>query len=109
MKVTHSPLEAGVERWNRHISFRRGEANTIEVVDDFALKQLTQELMLTFMTPCQHELSEPGIVLLRLSDGPAVRIGYDHTILTASSERIAIHDERLRPVWGDHLYRILPP
>ena len=105
--ATAYPLEAGLERWNRRISVQRGNTSVIEIVDDFTLKQPTQAIMLTFMTPCEHDLSKDGTLLLRLTGGPEIGIAYDPAILAASSERIAIHDERLRSVWGDHVYRIL--
>jgi hypothetical protein len=59
------------------------------------------------MTPCEHTLDQPGIVFFHGNDGQHIQLEYDHTQLEALSERIPIEDERLYPVWGDTLYRIL--
>ena len=105
--ATAYPPNAGIERWNRQIEFSRGESSHIDVIDDCVLKQPGKDVMLTLMTPCEHEISEPGTIILYVQEEADVCIDYDQTTLKASSERIEIDDERLRLAWGDHIYRII--
>jgi hypothetical protein len=57
------------------------------------------------MTAAEPEPAAPGVVHLRLADGPAVRLTHDPA-LAASVERIAVTDAQLQGVWGDHLWRL---
>lgn len=49
------------------------------------------------MTPCGHTLEIPGVIAFHGQDGQDVELEYDHDWFEASSEGIAIEDERLFP------------
>jgi hypothetical protein len=100
------PGEAGIESWRRTCRLVRGENACVEITDEFALKAPTRDIMLSFMTPCEPDVSSPGVIALPVSGG-SVRLTYDAGTLAASVERIDFDDERLGLSWGDHLFRIL--
>ncbi len=104
------PESAGMISWKRTCRFSRGELAAIEIVDACALQEATDDLALSLMTCCQHNLEQPGIILFHGQDGQDgqdVRLDYDGDWFEAETECIAIDDERLSPIWGDRLYRIM--
>ena len=123
------PKDAGMVSWNRKFLFHRaggpngGESHAgrsyIEVTDTFRLEKETDRIALTLMT-CRMPHMDKGVILLeketdakdpKAPDGDrqagCVRVEYDSSALQASSECIPIKDARLKPVWGDRVYRIL--
>jgi hypothetical protein len=94
------PKEANLRSWQRTVRLDRA-ANAIEIADDFVLTRRPKEITLTLMTP-RPVTTESGAVIL---DGK-VHVAHD-AALTATIEEIVIHDDRLRPVWGDRVYRVL--
>jgi hypothetical protein len=100
------PAEARLESWLRSLRLDRN-ANTVELSDEFALRQPAKEIMLTLMTPCRVDSGTPGELSLAMPRGRALRVRYDGLVLKPSVEEVRIEDPRLRGTWGDRLYRIL--
>jgi hypothetical protein len=105
------PPQANLNSWLRTVTLKRGQA--VQIVDRYDLSQPAQELTLSLLTPCEVDLGQPGYIALRatpLPDGrrsAAGQITYEANKLTPSTEVVPIEDERLRPIWGDHLKRII--
>jgi hypothetical protein len=101
------PESAGITHWIRTYRFFRGDQAVIEIVDSCALQEATEGITLSLMTPCEHDVDQSGRIVFHGQDGQDVCLEYDGDWFEAASERITIDDERLSPIWGDHLYRIL--
>ncbi|MFN8563826.1 MAG: heparinase II/III family protein [Anaerolineae bacterium] len=105
------PPEAGLKRWRRTIRLNRGRSVTVE--DDYELDHTPHRLTLSLLTASRVTLEGAGVIRLSAADLPDGRVSaggvvrYDGGRFTASVEAIAITDDRMRPVWGDCLYRIL--
>jgi hypothetical protein len=67
-------------------------------------------MRLNLITPLRVDTSRPGEAHLRASDeqgGGRYILTYDARELQAASEEIRVSDERLRPVWGDRVERLV--
>jgi hypothetical protein len=100
------PAEARLGSWLRTLRFDR-TANTIEVTEEFALRQAAKEITLSLMTPCEVHPGTAGELSLAMPSGKAVRVRYDGEVLKPSVEEVRIEDARLSGTWGERLYRIL--
>jgi hypothetical protein len=100
------PTEAGIDAWKRRFEFNRSDHPYIEITDEFQLEQDSENITLSLMMPFEPQIDRSGSILIRNADAKAVKVEYDADHLVASSERILIEDERLRPVWGDQIYRV---
>jgi hypothetical protein len=100
------PKEAGIVSWQRKYHFNRQGGAYIEIEDAFQLDAETDNITLTLMTHRIPQL-EDGKIIIEDPDYYRVKLEYDATALQASSECIPIEDGRLKPVWGDRVYRIL--
>jgi hypothetical protein len=98
------PKEAAVNSWVRSIRLDRG-AGAIEVSEDFRMQAGGGKLELSLVTPCRVDASQAGQLVLASGGGP-VRLRYD-SALAPKVEEVAVTDGRLRPVWGEKLYRVL--
>jgi hypothetical protein len=96
------PRQAGLESWRRRFRFDRAK-NGIEVLDDYSLAKPAGRITLTLMTPCV--VTESGAGELKLAD--KVKVLFDGGALKPVIEEIKVTDGRLRPVWGERLFRIL--
>lgn len=106
LNLAHAyPPEARLASWVRTIRLLRS-SNTIELTEDYALKQSAKEITLILMTPCRVDASTPGRLLMMRGPGP-VAIQYDSAIFRPSVEEVRIEDPRLHSTWGDLVYRIL--
>ncbi|HEY9078125.1 MAG TPA: heparinase II/III family protein [Anaerolineaceae bacterium] len=105
------PAEAGVKTWLRTIRLERGKAAWI--TDEYSLDAPAKSLTLSLVTACKVEFGQAGVIHLLenpLAEGRVSGSGvieYDPAVLSAACERVALTDERLQPVWGDHLTRIV--
>lgn len=105
------PLKSGLKNWFRKILLERNEGIVIE--DDFEFSQPAQEVLLSLLTPTKTSSPEPGIVRLEASPFGARRMSgsgilrYPADSFRISFETVAITDERLGGVWGDHLNRVV--
>ena len=104
---TAYPQSSGIRSWKRVYHFNRREKASIEVIDDFRLEKETDTIVLSLMTPWMPCLDGSGFVILEDQDNNKVKVEYNSFSLKAFSEYIAIDDARLKPIWGDHIYRIL--
>jgi hypothetical protein len=99
------PPEAGVRAWRRTVRLERDAARVV-LEDDYTLAHSPQRLTLTLMASGDVDTSQPG--LLRCASPPRpLLVEYDAALFTPTVEPITITDERLLPVWGDRLYRVL--
>lgn len=104
------PEKAGLKSWVRTIRLNRNE--NVEIRDDFELNQPSQDIVFNFMTVCTVEIDPAGKIFLQRMDaknaGNAHRLNliFDADKFSASSEAIALRDNRLKSIWGDTIYRI---
>jgi hypothetical protein len=95
------PSEAGVERWERTVTLRRGDG--VDVTERWRFKARTGGAELRLLTVHQPEVIDARSVRL----GPAVvRLLGDHDASITTVSR-SIADEGLMPgVWGSTLHRV---
>ena len=99
------PNEAGINSWLRTVRLNRGK--DLQIVDSFDLKEQSQDIVQSLMTPCEIVRDEPGQMILKdPKEQLAMAIRYDPHKLRLQSEIIEIGDERISTVWGRHIYRI---
>jgi hypothetical protein len=108
------PTEARVNRWRRDVTLDRKKREVV-LADDYALGEAREPVQLHFMTPLAPDVSRSGVVVLARSGRAPVSAGgeagpvllYQTKLFRASVEELPVTDTRLRPVWGDRLYRIV--
>jgi hypothetical protein len=99
------PREAGIETWKRRLRLDRGR-NTVEVRDSYVLQKAGGKVMLTLMTPCDVA-SRPGELTLSggfLTSGK-VRVSFPEN-MKVEKDAVPTTDARLRPIWGERIYRV---
>jgi hypothetical protein len=101
------PSEAQVDRYVRTVSLDR-RARTVTLDESYALREWTAPLRLNLMTPLLVDVSQPGEVRLRATDGtgPGFVVRYDRAQFDATTEEVKIDDARLLPIWGPRLARV---
>ena len=103
------PETAGINYWKRTIRLNRGK--NIEITDSYSLKNKSNELTLSILTPCNVTIPEKGKIELTdtqsSSEPVSVQLIYDAGRLTPEVEKIAIDDRRLKSVWGGQINRII--
>ena len=105
------PKEAGVGSWVRTVTLERKHA--VVISDHFTLDTESNDLLLSFVTPCRVETGEDGRLDLGewtfVQDRPSgsAILEYDPVRLSAALDPIALDDENLVKVWGTQLTRIL--
>ncbi|MEZ4716978.1 MAG: heparinase II/III family protein [Caldilineaceae bacterium] len=105
------PSAAKLAAWQRMLTLTRGEQ--VEIVDDFRFTAPVGTVELTLLTPCAVDLDTRGVVVLGAADfghgkhAGAGRVEYDGDVFAVRAEIVPITDERMGPVWGDHLTRIV--
>jgi len=100
------PEEAGVKVWFRTVRLNRGK--DIQVIDSFELKEKSRGIIQNLITPCHIVQDKPGNLVLRDSERQTeLSLQYDSDKLTIQTEAIQLEDDRLVPIWGPRLYRIL--
>jgi len=100
------PPEAGITAWQRTCRLSRRERVEVEITDEFTLTAPTDALYLSLMTACLPVPVEAGLIVLSDPYAGELHLRHDPSLM-AGVELIAIDDDRLRPAWGDRLYRIL--
>jgi hypothetical protein len=99
------PDEAGVNSWLRTVRLNRSK--DLQIMDSFDLKEKSQNIVQSLMTPCEIVRDEPGLLVLRdPKEQLEMAIRYNLQKLSLESETIDINDERISTIWGEHLYRI---
>lgn len=98
------PPEAQLNSWIRTVRLNRNKK--IEITDSYTLQNTVSDITLSLMTPCNVTIKDNGIILLQ-NNTVSATLMYDADKLTPDIETVSTEDERLRPFWGSHLYRIL--
>ena len=99
------PDKAGINSWFRTVRLNRGQ--DVQIVDSFALKAQSRDIVQNLITPCEIVRDEPGLLVLRDSQEQLeMAIRYDSEKLSSESKSIDIDDEKISTIWGGHLYRI---
>lgn len=102
------PEDAGVTSWQRTIRLNRGKGVAVE--DDYVLDNVTGEMTLTLMTPCEVSVASPGKLTLK-GDGEkfgSATLMYDAKKFEAVTESVVLEDRRLSRSWQtEALTRIL--
>lgn len=104
------PEEAGIKSWTRTVCLVRGEE--VIVTDRFDLRVAMSETSMQLITPCGVTVDEGVLVLQETPFGRdrvsgSARVRYDVEVFDVHVERVAITDDKLGGVWGDHLNRIV--
>jgi hypothetical protein len=100
------PDQADVNSWLRTVRLNRGK--DLQIVDSFDLKEKSQDIVQSLMTPCEIVRNEPGQLVLRdPKEQHEMAIRYDPQKLSLESEPIHLNDERISTVWGGRLFRIM--
>lgn len=101
---SYSP-EARVVSWIRTVRLNRGK--NVEIVDSFHLKEVSGDIVLNLLTPCEISRNKPGRMMLRHSaTNVQMFLEYDPDKLVAGVEAIDMNDPKLLEIWGSNLYRI---
>jgi hypothetical protein len=100
------PPEAKVTRWRREVILDRKKREVV-LAEDYALGEARTPVRLHFVTPLAPDASVPGRVVLAGGGTPAHVLLYDPKTFSASVEPQEVTDSRLRPVWGDRLFRVV--
>lgn len=100
---------AGIDRWQREVTLNRGDG--IEVTDSYKLTKEAKEIEVSFLTPCNVDISEPGKIRLasrnfgeRRTSGQGI-FSYPKG-RRVTFEKIPITDSRMSIVWGTDLTRV---
>jgi len=108
------PKEAKVARWRREVTLDRKKREVV-LAEDYVLGEAREPVRLHFVTPLAPDISTPGRVVLARPGGAPVSdaseagpvLLYDVGRFTAGVEEKAVTDARLRPVWGERLFRVV--
>lgn len=100
------PAEAGVRHWRRTVTLERGTPARIVLHEAYALERQPGSLALHLMASGAVDAVEDGVLRCASPTRPLV-VRYDPAIFSASVEPIAIGDARLRPIWGERVYRVV--
>ena len=102
------PTEAGVRRWRRTLRLERGPEARVVLEDAYDLVAAPRGLALHLMAAGAVDASQPGLLLCASPEGGRpLAVRYDPQIFAATVEEITIEDARLRPVWGERIYRVI--
>ncbi|MHA4742268.1 heparinase II/III domain-containing protein [Dyadobacter sp. MSC1_007] len=68
--------KAGVVTWNRLVKLNKPK-NTVEIADDYSLKQKPDSLRQIFMTVCNIDVNTPGKIIFTTAGKKSVTLTYD--------------------------------
>ncbi len=71
--------EAGIDEWNRIVSMNRVDG-TIRVADNYSFKSAPSSLQQVFMTVCDVDISDAGVIKLKTPGGRTVVLKYDKDV-----------------------------
>ena len=98
------PEEAGIKSWNRSLELNRGKS--VAISEEFELEKINGQTTFNLMTPYQVDVDENNGMITFNDPEFKVRLVFNHNDLDIETEEINVTDRRLKPVWGDKLYRI---
>jgi hypothetical protein len=100
------PPEAALRSLRREISFQTDPPASIRVADAFECSAGPATVRVPLFAARQPEVAEPGRMAIPCGARRLV-LTFDPAVLTATVERVPLHDDRLRTAWGrDALHRI---
>lgn len=99
------PEEAGITSWRRTAQLERGPNARIVIEDAYTLTHRPGALALHLMLAGDVDAATPG-VLRCTHESRSVRVAYDAALFDSAVDMIPTEDPRLRPVWGDRVYRV---
>jgi hypothetical protein len=100
------PKAAGLTSWIRTVRLDRARSLTIS--DTFKLREESDAVVQSLMTPCAVSEIAPGQLRLTASDRDVVvLLRYEPVTLAADIETIELQDDKLKEVWGKRLQRVL--
>lgn len=100
--------EAGITSWIRSCRLTRTPQAVVELEECYAFAQPADcRFTLNYMTCCQPDVGDNGLVVFRRSGQEELQMEYDATQFVASVETITLQDKKLRNAWGECLYRIV--
>ncbi len=102
--------DAGVESWSREVALNRG--SHIDVTDSYRLSKAASEIAVSFLTPCNVDISESGTIRLSRKDFGDGRQSGKGSVKYPSGrniacEKVQISDTNLSAVWGPELTRVV--
>ncbi|MBI5831787.1 MAG: heparinase II/III family protein [Armatimonadetes bacterium] len=97
------PTEAGLRAWHRTTRLERGDQPRVVVHDTFELAE-PREVQLSVILAREPRLTPTGCDLA--GEAP-LSIAWPTGVLNASIEAVEVTDDRLRPVWGERVWRLL--
>lgn len=104
------PAAARVKTWNRTVKLNKAK-NNIEIRDQFELQDKATELIQTFMTVCNTDITNEGKITFLLPENKKVFLDYDPKIWKISKEKMELltpEDQGLKESWeGRDIWRIL--
>jgi hypothetical protein len=101
---------AGITSWSRRVRLTRGRE--VRVSDTFLLAKPSNDVRLSYMTPCAATAGAPGQLSLACPRGTGMTplilsMLFPAKDAAATIERVALDDPAMTRVWGDHLNRIV--
>lgn len=101
------PDEAGVQSFRRTIEFNK--AKGIGIKDIYLFENVDNQLEMNIMTHFMVKENKPGQLILvnRKLAGDLLYLDYDKNIFNLRIENIPVNDQRLNPVWGNELIRLV--
>ena len=101
------PANAMVRSWHRRITLYRAKKLVLD--ENYVLTQCKEPVRLNIMTAFSTDLSKDGRIILRDKNNESLmyELIYDPAKLLVSAEDKEITDDRLLPVWGNHLTRLV--
>ncbi len=97
------PAEAGLRTWQRTVRLERGDAPRVVVRDCFEL-EAAKPVQLSLVLAREPRLA--GDCCELLGDQP-LAIAWPAGTFEATVEAVAVEDARLKPVWGETVWRLL--
>ena len=104
------PNDAGIDRWIRSATLDTGAGVTIE--DNYEMERV-EHLQMTFMTPCEIEQDDRGVVLREVEMGngrksASGRIDFDTAKMEIKVDTYPLANVKFKrgTPWGEHLYRL---
>jgi hypothetical protein len=103
------PPGLGVTRWQRSIRLKRpasGRDARVILDETYALAAPPAHLALHLMSSGVVDASQSGVLTCATPSRPLL-VRYDANAFAPIVEEIRIDDARLRPIWGERVYRIV--
>ncbi|WP_165822440.1 heparinase II/III domain-containing protein [Paenibacillus montanisoli] len=101
------PDAAGIAEWRRSFMLCRGDEPYVEVTDQFRVKEATNAIFYSLVTPCEPIPAADGALRFEYAPDRWAVLTFDHAVLDAVVEPIDKMESRLKRNWGERMYRIV--